>query len=163
MTKIGIISDTHDNYTGTKKAVEIFRQKKVDFIMHLGDLISPPMVQCFKGMKTKLILGNNEAEIIFLLQKVKEFGIDFHRHLCEFEADGKRFVAFHGFPAEITEAFIKSGKYDYVLAGHFHKKLDKREGNVRIINPGSLFLGDEEHTIAILDVKNDELEFVRIN
>ena len=126
MARIGIISDTHDNYMGTRKAVEIFKNKGVDFIIHLGDLISPPMTACFKGTKLKLVLGNNEGELFFLMEKVKEIGAELHRYVYEFEADGKRFAAYHGQSKEINDALVKCGKYDYVLLGHTHAKFDRR-------------------------------------
>lgn len=163
MARIGIISDTHDNYLGTKKAVEIFRKKKADFIVHLGDLISPPMLKCFEGIKLKLCLGNNEGELFFLMEKLKGMDAELYRYVCEFEIDGKRFAAYHGQSKEINDALVKCGKYDYVLLGHTHEKYDRKEGSVRIINPGTLFLGENEKTIAVLDAAKDKLEFVDIN
>ena len=46
--KIGIISDTHNNIALTKKAIEIFGEKDVEFIIHAGDLTSPKMLELFK-------------------------------------------------------------------------------------------------------------------
>lgn len=163
MTKIGIISDTHDNYMGTKKAVEIFRKKGVEFVIHLGDLISPPMLKCFEGINLKLCLGNNEGELFFLMDKLKEIDAELHRYVCEFEVDGKKFAAYHGSSSAINDALVKCGKYDYVLVGHVHKIKDERKGGVRIINPGTLFLGENEKTIVVLDVKNDKAELIKIN
>ena len=36
---IGIISDTHENENAIKKAVEIFKDKNTDFVVHCGDII----------------------------------------------------------------------------------------------------------------------------
>lgn len=37
--KIGIISDSHDDWENSKKAVKIFQDKKADFFVHLGDYV----------------------------------------------------------------------------------------------------------------------------
>ncbi|PIN86027.1 YfcE family phosphodiesterase [Candidatus Woesearchaeota archaeon CG10_big_fil_rev_8_21_14_0_10_44_13] len=163
MTKIGVISDTHDNYMGTKKAVEIFKKVNVDFIVHLGDLISPPMLKCFEGIKLKLCLGNNEGELFFLMEKLKEIDAELFRYVCEFEADGKKVAAYHGQSSAIIDALVNCGKYDYVLIGHVHKIRDERKGKVRIVNPGTLFLGDNDKTIAVLDTAMDKVEFYRVS
>ncbi|MFO8016781.1 MAG: metallophosphoesterase [Candidatus Woesearchaeota archaeon] len=163
MAKLGIIADTHDNYTGTKKAIEIFRDKGCDMILHLGDLIAPPMLNLFRDTNTRFVLGNNEGEIPFLLKKAEENNVEFDRYVMEVESDGKKIAGFHGYSEDITNALISSGRYDYVLVGHTHGKFDRKEGNVRVINPGALFLGQEEKTVAVLDTEKDELEFVNVN
>ncbi len=38
---IGILSDSHDNLDAIKKAVNLLNKKKVDLVIHAGDLISP--------------------------------------------------------------------------------------------------------------------------
>jgi len=37
---IGIISDTHDNLPEIEKAVKLFNQKKVGFVLHAGDFVA---------------------------------------------------------------------------------------------------------------------------
>ena len=56
---IGIVSDTHENEETMKKAAAIFKVKNVDFVVHCGDIISPPMLEHFKGLKMKFVFGNN--------------------------------------------------------------------------------------------------------
>jgi hypothetical protein len=41
---IDVMSDTHDNIMQTKKAVEKFNRKKVEHVLHAGDIISPFMI-----------------------------------------------------------------------------------------------------------------------
>jgi putative phosphoesterase len=38
---IGIISDSHDNLTQIKIAVDIFNREKVELVLHAGDFVSP--------------------------------------------------------------------------------------------------------------------------
>jgi len=43
---IGILSDSHDNFPGLMEAVEIFKRRKVEMILHAGDVIAPRDVLC---------------------------------------------------------------------------------------------------------------------
>ncbi|MBI4452228.1 metallophosphoesterase [Candidatus Woesearchaeota archaeon] len=158
---IGIISDTHENEAAMKKAAEIFLEKNVDFVVHCGDIISPPVLENFKVLKMKLVFGNNDGERNGLIKKCEEFGFGEIRDELEFRHKGKKFYVYHGTSANKLDAAIKSNKYDYVLTGHTHLKRDEKIGKTRVINPGALFMAFP-YTIALLDVSKDKLEFVDI-
>lgn len=156
---IGIISDTHENEEAIKKAVAIFKDKNVDFAVHCGDIISPPMLEHFKGLKMKLVYGNNDGERNGLLAKCREFGFDDINDELEFEYRGKSFYVCHGTKKEKLDAAIQSNKYDYVLTGHTHTKRDEKKGKTRVVNPGALFR-IYPYTIALLDLEGDKIQFV---
>ncbi len=158
---IGIISDTHENEKAIAKAVQVFKEKNVEFVVHCGDIISPPMLEHFKELKMKFVFGNNDGEKSGLGSKAKEFGFEEIADEKEFEHKGKRFYIYHGTNKEKLDNAIKSNKYDYVLTGHTHVKRDERIGSARVINPGALFR-IYPYTVALLDVEKDELEFVKI-
>ncbi len=158
---IGIISDTHENEEAIRKAVEIFKQRNVDFAVHCGDIISPPMLDHFKGLKTKFVLGNNDGEKIGLNAKAKELGFEDVTDEKEFEYNGRQFYVYHGTKREIIEKAIRSDRYDYILTGHTHIKKDERIGRARVVNPGALFR-IRPYTIALLDADKDSLEFVEV-
>lgn len=157
---LGIISDTHENEEATKKAIGIFREKKIEFGVHCGDIISPPMLEHFKGLKMKFVFGNNDGEEQGLAEKAKQLGFEIGREL-EFEHKTKKFYVYHGTKRGILDAAIQSNKYDYILTGHTHLKRDERIGNSRVINPGALFR-IHPYTVALLDAEKDKLEFVKI-
>lgn len=158
---IGIISDTHENEEAIKKAVKIFKEKNVEFVVHCGDIISPPMLEHFKGLKMKFVYGNNDGEKIGLNSKARELGFDEVTDEKEFEHKGKKFYVYHGTDKEKLDASIKSNKYDYVLTGHTHIKKDEKIGKTRIINPGALFR-IYPYTVALLDAEKDKLEFLEV-
>lgn len=158
---IGLISDTHENEDAIKKAVKIFKSKNPEFVVHCGDIISPPMLEHFKGLKMKFVFGNNDGERNGLMSKCKEFGFDEIKDELEFEHKNKKFYVYHGTKKEKLGAAIKSNKYDYVLTGHTHIKRDERIGKTRVINPGALFR-IYPYTIALLDADKDKIEFVKI-
>ena len=158
---LGIISDTHENEEAIKKAVALFKEKNVDFIVHCGDIISPPMLEHFQGLKVKFIFGNNDGEREGLKENCQKFGFDEIQDEIEFTYKNKKFYGYHGAKSKILNDAIKTEKYDYILTGHTHAKRDDTIGKTRVINPGALFRVNP-CTVALLDAENDKLEFVEI-
>ena len=99
-----------------------------EFTVHLGDIISPAMLGYFKGLRMKLLFGNNDGEKIGLNAKAKEFGFEEITEEKEFEYKNKKFYVYHGTSKEKLEEKIKSNKYDYILTGHTHVKRDEKTG-----------------------------------
>ena len=159
---IGIISDTHENEAAMQKAAHLFKERKVDFVVHCGDIVSPPVLDNFKGLKMKLVFGNNDGEKAGLNKKAKELGFEEVSEEKEFIYERKRFYVYHGTIKANLDSAIQSGKYDYVLTGHTHIKRDEKIGKTRVINPGALFRANP-YTIAVLDAVKDKLEIVEIN
>ena len=62
--KIGIISDTHDNMSKIKSAVEFFKKAGIKTVLHCGDHTAPFALNPFKksGLHLIAIWGNNEGE-----------------------------------------------------------------------------------------------------
>ena len=158
---IGIISDTHENEKAIAKAVQVFKKKNVEFVVHCGDMISPQMLEHFQGLSVKFVFGNNDGEKEGLNKMAQEIGFGEIREELEFEHNGKKFFVYHGTNEGKLDSIIKSNKYNYVLTGHTHIKKNWKAGNTRVINPGALF-GIYPYTIAVLDAEKDELEFIKI-
>ena len=161
---LGLIADTHENVPKTKKAVEFFKEHNVELVIHLGDVISPPTVKLFAGLKIKFVEGNADGFLASKPELFKSFDAEFCGELLEFEHKGKKICAFHGTDQEKLQELIDSGKYDYVLTGHFHEPMDKKVGKTRVIRPGGFYLGNPEewNQVVLLDVENDEAEFIKI-
>ena len=158
---IGVISDTHDNVLNIKKAVELFKQNNVSFVIHLGDIVAPATVKFFSGLKMKFIIGNCDGDVEMLKKRIEEINSEFLGRIAELEVEGKKIAAYHGNNAEILSKLIQSNKYDYVLHGHTHQTRDEVIGNTRVINPGAhYFMG--ENTVVLLDVENNEVKFVKL-
>ena len=158
---IGIISDTHENEEAMIKAAKVFKDKNVDFVVHCGDIISPPVLEHFKGLKMKIVFGNNDGEKNGLIVKAKEFGFEEPSEETEFIYKNKKFYAYHGTNKDKLDDTIQSQKYDYILTGHTHLKRDEKIGKTRVINPGALFR-IMPYTIATLDAYKDKLEFIEV-
>jgi len=66
---VGIISDTHDNLPALKKAIQIFKENKIEMLIHCGDWVSPFVFEFFdvemESLKipVKTVVGNNPGDI----------------------------------------------------------------------------------------------------
>jgi len=161
---IGLISDTHDNIPNIIKAVEIFKEKNVDFVLHLGDVIAPATIEFFKGLDVRFVKGNCDGDVELLKEKINEINCKFYNVLKKLKYKDKVLMLFHGKPGDELKELISSGRYDYVIHGHTHKKRDEKIGKTRAVNPGAHYLSPKQtkHTIAVLDVEKDELEFIEV-
>ena len=125
--KIGIISDSHDNRQNIMKAVEIFKEHKVKYVLHAGDIISPFAARPFgqmEGVKFIAVFGNNDGDKLLLDSTVKSFGGQIHDDFRG-EIDGKKIFMIHSCSA--IEEIVTSGNFDIVICGHTHKT-DIRQG-----------------------------------
>lgn len=160
---LGIISDTHDNVLSIKKAVDIFKAMECDLVIHCGDVIAPLTIQFFKGLNIKFVRGNCDGDVPNLKKKAEEINGEFFEDIYEFTYEGKKFVSYHGNDQMELKKLIDSRQYDYVLTGHTHKKTDQKIRETRVINPGAHYPTVEEKTVAVLDVKQDKLQFMEVN
>jgi predicted phosphodiesterase len=58
--KIGIISDSHDHLENIRKSADLFKQRKIEFVLHLGDFYEFQQdglkIACYHG--TELEINN---------------------------------------------------------------------------------------------------------
>ena len=145
--KIGIISDTHDDMTNTNKAIDIFDEKKVEVVIHAGDIISPPIIKEFKrltdkGVKFFGVFGNNDGEKRGLKDAFEFIGGNLLGDVGKIEIDGLKFCIYHGQDLQKKNEIINSKKFDVFIYGHSHTK-DPKEDNFKkndgmvVMNPGS--------------------------
>ena len=159
--KIGIISDTHNNIKLSEKAVEIFKNYDVELVIHAGDISSSEIINLFKGLKCKFVLGNTDCEIDKINEKSQSMGFGTVEHLCDFLLNGKRFLVLHGHDAKVVKDAIVSEDYDYIIKGHTHYYEDYISNKSRIINPGSLS-DKKERSVAILHLDEDRVEKINM-
>ncbi|MEW6527192.1 MAG: YfcE family phosphodiesterase [Spirochaetota bacterium] len=160
--KIGLISDTHNDIELVQKAIAIFKERNISVIIHAGDLTSSKIISLFKGFDGRFVLGNCDIDVEEINTTASECGFGCVEHSCQFTLDGKNFMVFHGNNVPMFREAVNSGKYDYIIKGHTHIFENYVSGKTRIINPGSLYRG-EEHTVAILDTETDKVEKIRID
>ncbi|MHA1973877.1 MAG: metallophosphoesterase [Candidatus Hodarchaeales archaeon] len=167
MVKIGIISDSHDNQITLMEACHIFIDRKVSYIFHCGDFISPFSLQhLFKTeIPLRLVLGNNDGEKTILHKLINEQkDCILEDILLTTEIESRKIAMTHGHISTVLNTVLDSGYYDIVLSGHNHNKSVKKLDNGTLhINPGELggWLRHEA-TMAILDLKQLTTEFITL-
>ena len=162
--KIGLISDTHDNFRNIESAVKMFTDKNISYVIHAGDITTPEAVEAFAGLKLIGVLGNNDMDREGLSNAFEKIGGQLRGEVAEIEEDNLLIAVYHGTDFKKREALIQSGKYDVVIYGHTHKIDSKAVGKTIIINPGTAngwFFGYKA-TAAIFDTVSKECDFVQL-
>ena len=157
---IGIIADTHDNLMYTKKAIELFNNRKVEHVIHAGDYTSPFTLKVFKQLNCKYVgvFGNNDGDKLLLLQR-SEGNIHNQPYICTFT--GKKIIIMH--EHHIVDALADSGHFDLVIYGHTHKPDIRKVNNTLIVNPGEAgtwLYGTS--TVALTDLNKMEAEIIEL-
>ncbi|MBI4685399.1 MAG: metallophosphoesterase [Nitrospirae bacterium] len=157
---LGIMADTHDNQPMTKKAVELFNSKNIDYMIHAGDFTSPFTVKLFRDIKCKYtgVFGNNDGDKL-LLQDRSEGSIKNQPLILKL--DNRKMVVVH--EHQTVDALADSGHFDVVIYGHTHEPVMKRIKDALLINPGEVcgwLYG--KSTVALLDLNTMNAEIVRL-
>jgi putative phosphoesterase len=161
---IAILSDTHDNRSSIRKALELARGRGAEEILHCGDLTSAAAVPLFRGWTLQYVDGNMDrdgAEIRAAVDRLgtgSSCGTELH-----IERDGVRIALLHGNRADRLAEAVQSGKYDFVFYGHTHRRRDERIGRTRVVNPGALgSAAMEKYSFCMLDTASRAIEFIEL-
>jgi uncharacterized protein len=163
--KIGLISDTHDNFKTIEGAVRMFGEKGIGYVIHAGDITTPEAVEAFAGLKMIGVLGNNDLDKKGLTSAFEKIGGELRGEICEIEEDDLLIGVYHGTNFRKRDALIQSGKYNVIVYGHTHKIDNKTVGNTIVINPGTAngwFFGYKA-TAAIFDTESKECDFIDLS
>ena len=141
------ISDIHGSYHYLKKALTAFEEAEADLLLILGD-------QLYHGPRNPLPEDYNPKLVAETLNKYKD-KIVAVRGNCDSEVDqmvldypitsdlstvfwnNKRIVATHGHIYN-EDNLPPVSRGDILIYGHTHLPLAKKEGDVIILNPGSI-------------------------
>ena len=165
--KLIIASDIHGSAYWCEKLMELIRQEEPDKILLLGDLLyhgprndlprdyaPKKVIPMLSSLAERIIAvrGNCEAEVD---QMVLPFPCmaDF----SQLVADGVTFYLTHGHHHS-PDNLPPLPQGTVFLSGHTHVKLDKTEGGIRCLNPGSVSIPkDGSHSCLIFE--NGEFSF----
>jgi len=162
---IGIISDSHDNLTAIRKAVEFFNKKQVKVVLHAGDIISPFTVRAFKELNSKFyfVFGNNDGDRVTLIKRFEEIGGVSCGDFGDLTIDGLHIALLHGIDETLVKALAKSGDFDVVIRGHTHDPGVRILEGTPIINPGECSgVLSGKYTVAILEIANLNVEITEL-
>jgi putative phosphoesterase len=159
---VGIMSDSHDNMPAIRAAVELFNEKKVDMVIHAGDLVAPFTAREIKKLNCpyKIILGNNDGEILGLY-RVYEGNLFQPPH--QVKINDKKVLVLHDPILMNTLKEIKS--FDLIIYGHDHTtSITESPAGQLIVNPGECggWLSGKS-TVAIWNTLTDEIELIDLH
>ncbi|MBS7287558.1 MAG: metallophosphoesterase [Candidatus Freyarchaeota archaeon] len=158
------MSDSHDNMEAIRRAVDFFNNEGVELVIHAGDIISPFTMRAFKELACPLraVTGNNDGDLLSL-RKLFEGKGEINSFFLSLEIDGVKIAVNHGHYPEVLEALIASGRYNVVICGHTHERVNKKIGDTLVINPGETcgYLTGKR-SIAILNLKELQAKIIEI-
>ena len=155
--QIGIISDTHNRYQTVEKTLELLQARKINLVIHCGDIEDADVVWLFRGFTTHFVFGNCDFERTALRQAIHGIGETLHEPFGEVELEGVKIAFTHGDDKKLLEKLEESGRYDFVFYGHTHHAEQHRTGPTLVVNPGALHRARPK-TFLVLDLDTDELE-----
>ena len=145
--KIGIISDTHKKVDFAKEVIDILIDKKVDYILHAGDIVKEEVLKYLQKSKIPYlaVFGNNDYH---LLEVQHKYNLVKQPH--KFKLDNLIFKITH-YPT-----FIFPLDADVIVYGHTHTKDITYNGKNLILNPGEVCARDTgEIQFMILNIKKE--------
>ncbi|OGY43043.1 MAG: hypothetical protein A2729_05670 [Candidatus Buchananbacteria bacterium RIFCSPHIGHO2_01_FULL_39_14] len=162
LTKIAVISDSHDNLVNIYRALSFIKKQKIKTIIHCGDVCAPAVLEeiakKFKG-KIHLVFGNVDGDQKMMKAVATKFkNIIIHGQTGQLEFGG-RTVVFTHYPW-LAQKLAQSQKYDALFYGHDHRVWEKKIGKTVLRNPGTLAGLFARATFAIYDPKTDKAELI---
>jgi putative phosphoesterase len=157
---VGILSDSHDNLTAVRRAVQMFKDAGCTLVIHAGDFVAPFAARelAAAGCPIKAVFGNCDGEKTGLKSAVEPFGLVQEAPLT-FESEGLRFAVVH---LNAAAGPLAAGqKYDVVVFGHTHNPEVRKSGKTLVVNPGETGgWTTGKSTVALFDPKTGRAEIV---
>ena len=161
MSRICVLSDTHDNLAAAERALVSIAAMRPAIVIHCGDIVSPAVMELFRGLPAIFVFGNNDDDRAALQRKARALGFAPLRDELAFAFSGKEICVYHGTLRRRLEALIASQDFDYVLTGHTHRVRNERIGRTRVLNPGALFRASR-YTFAVLDAAEGGIRMIEV-
>ena len=157
---IGILSDTHGRAGAAKAAVDLFRGRGAEFLIHCGDVGSNEVLDALAGVPAGFVFGNTDYDWDRRgMQRYADLlNIRYLGPVGDLELGGKQFAVLHGDDGTAYQRVLAEQRHDYLLHGHTHVRRAERVGRIHVINPGALHRAREK-TVALLDTSADAVTF----
>jgi len=160
--RIGVVGDTHNMMTNVDQIVELFREARVERIVHTGDITQAKVLDRFAALEIPLlgVFGNNDAGTRESLTARAELaGMDFIDPPRTIEWADRRILVAHD-PEEIPPTV--PADIDLILHGHTHRhRLEDHDGAL-IFNPGEcagMLAG--RNAVGVVDLLSLRAELLR--
>ncbi|MFA7398119.1 MAG: metallophosphoesterase [Crenarchaeota archaeon] len=163
---VGAISDSHDNITLIKKAVQLLNEYKVSLVLHAGDFVSPFTIEYFKKLDCNFVgvFGNNDGDHQLLTKKFQETtNCIIRNRFTQITIDDFKIALLHGDETELLDVIVETGYFNAVIHGHSHNRGTQQKGKTLVINPGEVcgYLTGKP-SFALLDTKKYETKIIEL-
>lgn len=162
--KIGIYSDIHDNISNLEKALQYFKNEKIECTFFCGDFCSPIPAKIIgkSGIITHCVFGNGDADR-FAIQSLAYSQFQNLKLNSEYAVVNfnKKKIAMTHYPF-YANALARTGEYNLVLNGHTHESKVELIGKTWLINPGEIMGWKAQASIAIYDFEDNKVEIIKI-
>jgi putative phosphoesterase len=160
--KIGVLSDSHGRVDGVREALEAFRARGVELVIHCGDIDDAETVRAFAGWTTHFVLGNCDRwDSGGIRRAVAEVGVTLHEPFGHLDLAGRQIAWLHGDQSDLKRDVERSNHYDYLFYGHTHVAEQHQTGKTLIVNPGALFRARPK-TCLVLELPDGAMEMITI-
>jgi putative phosphoesterase len=159
---VGILSDTHGKAEIAAAAVKLLVSRGCEYLIHCGDVGGQRVLDALAGHRAMFVFGNNDWDRAELSRYAKDLGIACGDDHGKLTLGGKLAVVTHGDDNRFVHRVLTDQIVDYLFLGHSHVPMDRRQGRVRVINPGALHRAAEK-TVALLNTETDALEFLVVS
>lgn len=149
MTRVAVFADTHHSFKWLPFAVE--RLGKVDLLIHLGDFApdAEKVAEALGGVPYFAVRGNNDSGSVYPKLRVER-------------VEDAWIMLVHGDGYYTTGQMAQKARDNRcaaVLFGHTHEPLLRADGEILILNPGSLSLPrrGSRPSCALLEVEGKDV------
>lgn len=157
--RIAILSDTHSRYATVEKVLEMLQDRKINFVIHCGDIEDADTVWLFQGLTAHFVFGNCDTERASLRQAVHGIGETLHEPFGNLELERVKIAFLHGDDRRLMHDVEHGEYFDFLFYGHTHQAEEHRTGPTRVVNPGALHRA-RPRTFVVLDLATRALESV---
>ena len=155
---IAVISDTHSRTASVQTALQIMAERKVDLILHCGDIQDGVTVRLFPA-HTHVVFGNCDHDRADIEQAVADIGATLHGTWGQLDLAGQSLAFVHGDDRQLLHDLEHADTFNFLFHGHTHIAKEHRTGKTRVINPGAL-QRVAVRTFVLLDLPSGLVESV---
>ena len=160
--RIGVVGDTHNRMPNVERIVALFREARIDRIVHTGDITQPRVLSHFASLRVPFlgVFGNNDwAEQRGLEAEASRLGLDISAPPRSFDWAGRRILVVHD-PSDAPASL--PADLSLLLHGHTHRHRLERQGETLIFNPGECAgLREGGNAVGLVDLNSLEAKRLR--
>ena len=159
--QIAVISDTHNRTTSVQAALAIMAERKIECILHCGDIQDGATVRLFPA-HTHFVFGNCDYDRADIEQAIRAIGATLHGAWGQLELAGCSLAFTHGDDRQLLHDLEHANTFDFLFHGHTHIAKEHCTGKTRVINPGAL-QRVAVRTFLVLDLPSGEVQSIEVD